>query len=93
MGKEAKADKAEGCSVLSEQSTMRANSGRARLLLLTQGALWYVITYHFFVSAEKYAYGGYILEPGVYPIKLQEYIPFLVYSRNYSKFRHITQHT
>jgi NAD+ kinase len=45
---------------------------------LSQGAKWYVITYHLIVSARNYAYGGDISESGVHTIKLQEYIPLLV---------------
>jgi hypothetical protein len=46
--------------------------------ILSQGAKWYVITYHLIVSARNYEYGGDISDSWVHTIKFQEYIPILV---------------
>jgi hypothetical protein len=56
----------------------RRRAMRRQQKRLSQGAKWYVITYHLIVSARNYAYGGDISESGVHTIKLREYIPLLV---------------
>jgi hypothetical protein len=60
---------------------------------LSQGSNWDVITYHFNVSAGGYAKRRDISAWGVHPVKLQMYIPILLFHPIELSFGHVTHGT
>jgi hypothetical protein len=60
---------------------------------LSQGSDWCVITYHFNVSAAGYAKRRDISVWEVHPVKLQMYIPILIFHPIELSFGHVTHGT